>query len=129
MPLHVCNGASLQCTFGATPSTFVVLPKNQMLTSGQPAANVMDHIPLVNVMPFGVCTSLANPSVASATASAMGVLTPMPCIPNTPAPWVPGAPTVILAAAPALDDTSKLMCIWGGVISVLFPGQLTEQIP
>jgi hypothetical protein len=100
-----------------------------MLTSGQPAANVMDHIPLVNVMPFGVCTSLANPSVASATASAMGVLTPMPCIPNTPAPWVPGAPTVILAAAPALDDTSKLMCIWGGVISVLFPGQLTEQIP
>lgn len=119
----------MQCTFGTAPSTFVVLPTNQMLTSGQPAANIMDHIPMVNVMPFGMCTSPANPTVASATASAMGVLTPMPCKPDTPAPWVPGAPPVILAAAPALDDTSRLLCLWGGVISVLLPGQLTEQIP
>ena len=45
------------------------------------------------------------------------------------APWVPGAPTVLLGNMPALDDTSKLMCTWGGVISVAFPGQVTEQIP
>jgi Domain of unknown function (DUF4280) len=129
MPFHVCNGATLQCTFGAAPSTFVVLPKNQMLTSSQPAANIMDHISMLNIMPFGMCASLANPTVAAATAAAQGVLTPMPCIPNTPAPWVPGAPTVMLAATPALDDTSKLICAYGGMISVVFAGQLTEQIP
>jgi hypothetical protein len=129
MPLHVCNGAILQCSFGAAPSTFVVLPINRVLTSNQPAANIMDHISMVNVMPFGVCSSLANPTVASATAAALGVLTPMPCVPNTPAPWVPGSPTVPLANQPSLNNTSKLMCVWGGVISVAFPGQTTEMIP
>ena len=129
MPLHVCNGALLQCSFGAAPSTFVVLPINRVLTSNQPAANIMDHQPMVNVMPFGVCSSIANPTVAAATAAALGVLTPMPCVPNTPAPWAPGAPTDLLANQPSLNDTSKLMCMWGGVISVSFPGQTTHLIP
>jgi hypothetical protein len=111
------------------PSTFVVLPLNRMLTSAQPAANILDHVPMVNVMPFGMCTSLANPTVASATSAAMGVLAPMPCVPSTPAPWVAGAPTVLLAGAPALDNVSTLMCLWGGVITVLSPGEMTEQIP
>jgi hypothetical protein len=129
MPLHVCNGALLQCTFGMAPSTLVVLPVNRLLTSGQPAANIMDHVPMVNIMPFGVCSSLANPSVASATTAAQGVLTPMPCVPVTPAPWVPGSPTVLLAQFPALNETSTLMCNWAGVISVAYAGQPTEQIP
>jgi hypothetical protein len=84
---------------------------------------------MVNIMPFGLCTSLANPAVASATAAAMGALTPMPCIPNTPAPWVPGAPTVILGNVPTLDDTSKLMCVWAGVISFNTPGEVTVEVP
>jgi len=119
----------LQCSFGLAPSSLVVLPVNRTFTSYMPAANIMDHVPMVNILPFGVCTSLANPTVAAATSAAMGVLTPMPCIPATAAPWVPGAPTVLLGNMPALDDTSKLMCTWGGVISVVYPGQVTEQIP
>ena len=129
MPMHVCNTAMCQCTFGVAPSVLTVLPVNRMMTGYQPAANIMDHVPMVNVMPFGVCSSIANPTVASATAAALGVLTPMPCIPVTPAPWVPGAPTVLLGNMPALNDTSKLMCTWGGVISITFPGQVMEQIP
>lgn len=129
MALQVCNGATLQCSFGAAPSTFVVLPINRVLTSNQPAANIMDHKPMLNVMPFGVCMSMANPTVAAATAAALGVLTPMPCIPNTPMPWVPGAPTDLIANMPALNNTSKLMCMWGGVIQVAFPGQTTHIIP
>ncbi len=129
MPNHVCMGAALQCTFGVAPSSLVVLPLNKVMTSYVPAANIMDHIPMVNIMPFGMCQSPSNPMVAAATAAALGVLTPMPCIPLTTTPWAPGAATVLLANMPALDDTSKLMCTWGGVISVNFAGQATEQIP
>jgi Domain of unknown function (DUF4280) len=84
MSQHVCNGATLQCTFGLAPSTLIVLPTNRVLTSKQPAANINDYIPMVNIMPFGMCNSIANPTVVSATAAAMGVLTPMPCIPVIP---------------------------------------------
>lgn len=129
MPMHVCSGATLMCSFGVAPSSLVVLPVNKTLTSNMPAANIMDHTPMVNIMPFGMCTSIANPTVASATAAALGVLTPMPCIPATSTPWIPGAPTVLLANMPALDNTCKLMCNWLGVIQVTVPGQITEQIP
>jgi hypothetical protein len=127
--MHVCNGATLMCSFGVAPSVLTVLPLNRTLTSNMPAANIMDHIPMVNIMPFGMCITPSNPAVAAATAAAMGVLTPMPCVPVTPAPWVVGSPTVLLGNMPALNNTSTLMCTWGGVITVVQPGQFTEQIP
>jgi len=129
MGLHVCMGASMLCSFGVAPSSLIVLPTNRVLTSNVPAANIMDYIPIVNIPPFGMCTSLANPTVAAATTAALGVLTPMPCVPVTPAPWLPGSPTVLVGNMPALNDTSKLMCTWAGVISITVPGQFTEQIP
>ena len=129
MPQHVCNGATLMCSFGVAPSTLMVLPQNRTLTSNMPAANIMDNKPMVNIMPFGMCTTPSNPAVAAATTAALGVLTPVPCVPVTPAPWILGAPTVMLGYMPALDNTNKLMCTWGGVISVVNPGQVTEQIP
>lgn len=129
MPLHVVNGATLMCSMGLAPSTLVVVPVNRVMSGNQPAANIMDHVPMVNVMPFGMCNSIANPAVAAATAAKLGVFTPGPCIPATPAPWVPGAPTVLLANMPSLDNTCTLQCIWGGTITVANPGQATEQIP
>ena len=129
MGLHVCNGATLQCSFGLAPGTLVVLPENQCITGNMPAATIMDNKPMVNVMPFGMCNSMANPAVASATAAALGALTPMPCTPVIPAPWVPGAPTVLLANFPVLNETSKLMCAYGGVIQIVVPGQFTEMVP
>src|SRR5499433_1185239 len=103
MPQQVCSGATLQCAMGMAPSSLVVLPVNRVNTANQPDANIMDHIPMVNIMSFGMCMSPANPSVAAATAAALGVLTPMPCIPVTTAPWAPGASTVLLAGNPTLD--------------------------
>jgi len=129
MPNHVCNGAMLKCSMGVAPSSLVVLPINMQTTSSVPAANIMDHIPMVNIMPFGMCQSPANPTVAAATAAAMGVLTPMPCIPLTPAPWVAGSPTVTLANQPALNKSSMLMCNWAGQISIQMEGQMTHTIP
>ena len=128
MAIQVCNGATLMCAFGMTPSVFVVLPANKVLTSSQPAANIKDHIPMINIMPFGMCTTPSNPQVASATAAAMGVLTPQPCIPMTTSPWSPGSLTVMLGSMLALNNTSILMCSYGGVITVTDPGQQTEMI-
>jgi hypothetical protein len=61
-----------------------VLPTNKTMI-GTPAANIMDNKPIVNIPPFGVCMSLANPTVASATAAA-GRIDTDACIPNTVAP-------------------------------------------
>jgi len=129
MPTQVCMGAQLMCSFGIAPSELVVLPTSRCVTNEMPNANIMDNVPMVNIMPFGMCMSPANPAVAAATAAALGVLTPMPCIPITPAPWAPSAPTVLLADFPALDETSQLMCLWGGVIKVVTPGELTVEVP
>jgi hypothetical protein len=128
MGKQVCAGAMMQCSFGVAPSSLVVLPVNRVLTT-TPAANILDNIPMLNIPPFGMCQSMANPSVAAATAAALGVLTPMPCIPVTPAPWSPGSATIKLGGMPALQDSSKLNCAWGGSISLNQPGQQTVSIP
>lgn len=127
MGQQVCTGAMTQCTFGMMPGSLMVLPLNRVMT-GTPAANIMDSKPMVNVLPFGMCQSMANPMVAAATAAAMGVLVPMPCIPMTMAPWMPGSPTVLIGNLPALNNSSKLMCSWGGVISINLPGQFTVMV-
>ena len=128
MPTQTCLGGMMMCTMGLAPSSLVPTPKTVM-TSFVTAANILDHKPMVNIMPFGACTCPGNPTVAAATTAAMGVLTPMPCIPNTPAPWIAGAPPVLLCGAPALNETSKLVCVYGGSISFTFPGQVTHLIP
>lgn len=125
----VTNGAQLKCSFGMAPSVFTVLPVAMVNGHNVPAATIMDNKPMVNIMPFGMCQSLANPTVASATAAASGALTPMPCIPMTTAPWVPGAPTVMIGNKPALSASSTCMCNWAGVITVVSPGQVTINVP
>lgn len=128
MGFQVCMGAMLQCSFGAAPSSLVVLPDKAVLTA-TPDANIMDNKPMANIMPFGMCSSMANPTVAAATAAALGALTPMPCVPVIPAPWAPGSPTVLIANMPALNSNSKLMCAYAGVIQITSPGQTTVMIP
>lgn len=128
MGQQVCAGALLQCSFGAAPATLAVLPANGV-TTGTPQATIMDGKPMVNVATFGVCISLSNPAVAAATAAALGVLVPMPCIPATSAPWAPGSPTVLIKGVPALNNASKLMCSFGGVIQIVSPGQATVSVP
>ena len=128
MSQQVVSGACLFCSFGAAPGTLNVLPVNRAQAT-TPAANIMDHKPMVNIASFGMCSSPANPAVAAATAAKLGVFTPMPCVPATVSPWTPGAPTVLIANMPALNNTSTCMCMWGGVIQVTNPGQMTTAIP
>ena len=129
MPLQVVNGAQLTCSFGAAPSTLTVLPINRTSVANQPEATIQDYLPMVNIMPFGMCVTPSNPQVAAATTAALGVLTPQPCLPVTTAPWVPGSPLVAIAQQPALNNTSMCACQWGGVITITNPGQQTKNIP
>ena len=137
MSIIVTSGAQLMCSFGMAPSALNVLPAEKarillteyaLLCSNMPAACIMDNVPMVNIMPFGMCTSLANPQVAAATAAALGVLTPMPCIPVIAAPWAPGSPTVLVGGKPAVNNTCKCMCNWAGVIQVVSPGPATTTM-
>ncbi|MES2771389.1 MAG: DUF4280 domain-containing protein [Pseudomonadota bacterium] len=129
MPNQVSMSALLECSCGAAPSSLVVLPKNKVIAEGPPAANILDHVPLVNILPFGLCKSALNPTVAAATAAAMGTLTPMPCVPATATPWVPGALSVLIGGAPALDNVAKCLCNWGGVVSIKKPATEKTMIP
>lgn len=119
MPPNVANGAGMMCSFGMAPSTLVVLPTPRVIVEGQPAATITDAAPLVNIPPFGMCTTLTNPTVAAATAAALGVLTPMPCLPVT-TPWVPGAARTQVGGLPALTMGSTCNCAWGGIIQINF---------
>jgi len=127
MGFCVCGGAVIACSFGMAPSVLNVLPAARVMST-MALASIMDNIPLVNIAPFGMCSSLANPTVAAATAAALGVLTPMPCVPVTTAPWAPGSPTVLIGGKPALNNSSKLLCAWGGVIQINNPGTMNIQV-
>ena len=128
MPQVTVMSAQLMCTMGMAPSELMVPPATLVTAGKMNAANIMDFAPMVNIMPFGMCTSPANPEVAAATAAALGVLTPMPCIPVTAAPWTPGSLTVTAGKMPILDNTSMCMCTWGGEISIVTPGQMTVSV-
>lgn len=121
--IYVCNGAQLKCSMGTASSVLVVLPERRILLDGQPQANIMDFQPNTNIQSFGLCFSLANPVVAAATAAHLGVLTPMPCVPNTTSPWVKGEPKLLLKNFPALCQDDTLQCAWQGTISIVHCGQ------
>jgi len=60
MPQQVCMGAMMSCSFGAAPSSLVVLPINRVMTNHMPDANIMDNIPMVNILPFAMYSGNAG---------------------------------------------------------------------
>lgn len=128
MSFCLCTGAVLSCPFGSAPSSFSALPTPGVMIGGRPAGVMIDMAPAVNIPPFGMCSSLSNPTVSSATAAAMGALTPMPCVPVPAGPWLNPAPKVLIGGQPAISNGSKWMCAWGGQIAVQFAGQTGVQL-
>lgn len=125
MGQFVTANAVLQCSFGMAPMPLTVIDPMRPKCGNMMMANIMDNKPMVNIKPFGMCQNPANPTVAAATAAAMGVLTPMPCMPVVTAPWSPPA-QVKISGMPALINNAKCMCTWGGVISINFPGNTAQ---
>lgn len=113
----VSMGAQLTCACGAAPSALMVVAP-PVTGEVKPIANIMDHIPMTNILPFGTCTIL--------TAAALGV--PTPCVPATAAPWSPGSATVMVRGQPALNSTSMCNCMIGGVITISSPGTTKESV-
>lgn len=117
----VTQGAMLQCSFGMSPCSLIVIVPTRPMCMNMLMAVTTDFS-ITNIPTFGMCQSMANPTVASATSAAMGVLTPMPCIPVISAPWSPGSSQVKVGGIAALTNNSKCMCSYGGNISITNPG-------
>jgi hypothetical protein len=116
MPNLVCTGATLQCSFGAIPSTFAA--SGIQASAGTPVGVVTD-VTTANVLPFGICASPSNPAAAS------GI--PPPCVPVLLAPWSPGSARVTIGGVSALDDSCQCTCTWGGVVTVSAAGQTSAS--
>lgn len=129
MAFWLTEGAMLECTMGLTPSPLNVLPVSMVTANAMPVATIIDNVPFVNIIPFGLCKSPANPAVAAIIASSLGAVTQGPCLPETPAPWIPASPQIMAGEMPCIDQTSKLMCVYGGVISPIVPGQFCVIVP
>lgn len=115
MAALVCKGASCVCSFGMMPCTLNA--GGTVKAEGTALATVRDH-GITNLRTFGMCTSLTNPAVAAATAAALGVMTPQPCIPQIVTPWSGGSPTVKSEGSSVITGASTTNCLYGGVISI-----------
>jgi len=121
---YVCSKAKIKCSCGDKISTLTVFPDRTIWLTGEPQANISDHLSMRNIAPFGKCHTTAYPATGSATAAAHGKLTPMPCVPNTPFPWMNGKNDVLLKGQPALLKSSSCKCVWGGTITFTYDGQV-----
>ena len=129
MAQFVVTGASAVCSFGTAPGTVNVTSQVVCMADGKPIATIQD-CQSVNITPFGMCTSLANPTVAAATAAALGVLTPQPCMLVPSGTWIPTKPTVLIGGQPCLTNDCTLTCSNGmGAISITSPGQVKASVP
>jgi len=120
----VTAGATCMCSFGTAPAPLKVTSQLKVLASGKPVATIQDCQGLANIGPFGMCTTVTNPTVASATAAALGVLTPQPCIPVPAGTWIPTHPKVLNSGKPCLTSDCKMMCAYAGQVSIVNPGQI-----
>lgn len=120
---YVVVGAILSCSSGSQLSRLKMPFSHGVFVKGKPQVSIMDFVPNVNIMPFGKCSSLKNPAVASATAANNGVLTPMPCTPVTTMPWIDGKADKMVGGHPALLNKSTNMCFHCGLIKIEDDGQ------
>lgn len=124
MSAFVTNGATVMCPLGAAPCSLTVTSQTKVLADGKPVATIADAS-IANISGFNMCSSLANPQVASATAAALGVLTPQPCVFSSAGSWIPEQTKVLAGGKPALTSGAKIMCTTGfQTCTIVNPGQM-----
>ena len=123
MGMVVKSNATIMCPYALGTSNLIFGSNMNIKTGGGTILTTNDNIPGGNFTPFPMCTNINNPAVASATNAAMGVLTPAPCAPTISGPWMPEKTNVNIKGSPVLTQNCKLQCGYGGVISIVEPGQ------
>ena len=108
------------CSCGTSPAKLTVLPSRTVYLTGQPMANVTDHIPNQNIHSFCLCTTTGNPAVSAAH----GV--PQPCTPMTFNFWEQGKDDYQIQNQSALLKSSICRCQYGGIIRIIDDGQHGE---
>jgi hypothetical protein len=119
---YVVKGAKMKCNFGDKESCLAPVDHGVYIND-KPQANIMDFKPNSNIKPFGKCRSMANPTVAAATAANKGRLKKMPCKPVITSPWIGGKTDTHIDNSPALVNKSTNMCMWCGRITITDDGQ------
>lgn len=113
------------CIFGAAPIPLSVSSQQTVQIMNLNAATILD-----NKFPsFGMCSCPTNPAVVAATAAKLGVFSPAPCVPAIILPWGPGVDTILVCGKPLLNNTSKLVCTYGGVIQISGTPAMTVNTP
>lgn len=124
MGVLAVTGAKCMCSFGSSTCPLAVTSQLTSMAEGKPIATIRDMQPGTNLVTFGMCSSLANPAVAAATAAALGVLTPQPCTMVPAGTWIPAQPKVMVSGIPCLTNEATLMCGLGaGTVRIVDPGQ------
>ena len=123
----VAASGTAMCSMGTAPAPIKVTSQTKVMAQGKPAATITDSQGGANIGPFGMCTSMANPAVASATAAALGTLTPQPCVPVPAGTWICSG-KVRVAGKTVLTNEGSLKCAYAGDITIKDPGQRTVRV-
>lgn len=121
---YVTSKATIKCSCGDKSASLTVYPDRTVFLTGEPMANISDHVSMYNIASFGKCHTTAYPPTGSATAANHGTLTPMPCVPGTVTEWINGKSDYLVKGKPALLKSSYCRCQWGGIITVTNDGQV-----
>lgn len=110
MEPEVVTGAFMFCAGGESPLFFDSMPDLNVLCQSMPAGTFSNIVPDINLTPAGICLIRSLESAF-----------PMPCTPIPIGTWITGLPNILINGSPALGMLSMLPCIFGGVISIVFP--------
>lgn len=101
----------LACPYGSVPSQLQVTSQTAVRVDGKLLATVRDAQPMVNVLPFGLCSAPQNPEVAASMSHR-----PQPCKPVLTGMWESANVQVAVEGMPAVEKGAVCRCAWGGVI-------------
>jgi hypothetical protein len=107
---NVGDRTKCECTLG-TAQGILGVPSCETikLRGGVNALNILDQTFLT---PFGSCRRDKAKT--------------LPCTPKPAGPWSDYAPGVYVGKDPALVETAKMRCVYGGEISITDPGTVTN---
>ena len=128
MGIPVVTGGKAMCSMGL--GVFNLTAAGNVMIENKPVLTTKDIAFGANIAPMGavMCQSLANPMVASATAAALGVLTPQPCTLVPAGMWIPGTMNCRVKGIGIVDSSCSLMCAYAGKISITFPGAVKTTV-